>query len=152
MYSICCVHPSVRERVPLCVNNCVYVQVRVEHRFFRAFSQTPLSLHEWMCLSRSQGLRVCVCDRKCLSETEQAKERGRVGDERWQRESEETERCCGSSSVSGLLSGPWAAQLPQSAAALAVPWAQNPLHAAQAHLFQLAADPASSPAVQKWLK
>lgn len=59
------------------------------------------------------------------------------------------QRCYGSSSISRLLSGPWATQLPQSAA---VPRAQNPMRVAQPHLFQLAVDPSSFTSLQKWLK
>lgn len=95
----------------MCVRMCVWAFV--EHQFFWAFSQAPLSLHECVCLSRSQPLSMCVIVSVCL------RQRERVGDERWQRARRQRlrQRCCGSSSISSLLSGPWATQLPQSFAA-----------------------------------
>lgn len=101
----------------------VFVWAHLEHQFFWAFSQTSLSLHEWRYLFWSQPLAksVCVCERETIFVWDKVREQGRERGREWVmwdgRERRQRKRCCGSSSVSSLLSGPWATQLPQSATA-----------------------------------
>lgn len=98
----------------MCVGACV--RAYVEHQFFWAFSQAPLSLQECVCLSRLQPLSMCVCVivSVCLRQTKRTRAREWVMRDCRGQGDRLRQRCYGSSSISSLLSGLWASQLSQS--------------------------------------
>lgn len=97
--------------------------------FFGASSRAPLSLHKSVCLGRCRWECTCMIVSVCLREENKWEEEKRSG--WWEmahsEETEETGRerekweCYGSSSISSQLSGLWATQLPEPAAALPSP-------------------------------
>ncbi len=116
----------------MCIRACVSIR-----QVFRVFSQAPLSLHKYVCLSRSQPLRVwvCVTVSVCLGKSKRTTERKSGW---WEMaESEETERDWSRGvmvvavyPVCYLARG--LHNFPVSLCS-AVPWALNLLCAAQAH-------------------
>lgn len=148
----------------LTVNKCVWELVlSIRQVFSKSFSRAPLSLHQ-VCVfvqvaateNVSVYVCVCVCDCKCLSEEEQENNREkewvmRDGRERGDRERLK-QRCYGSSSISSLLFGPWATQLPSQPLLCRPLSTEFAMRSAGTFRFNLPLTPLASTSLQKWLK
>lgn len=81
MFLCVCVSQQGTESVDKCVWEpvCEHTSLFLEPFFFFFTPRAPLSLHKYVCLSRSQPLRVCVCMTVsvCLRQSKREQERER---------------------------------------------------------------------------